>query len=74
MLSVRRGIASGAPVKRTVRQHRDVTDDGRLDDIFLRVTSADQPYTWTLRIRAEISLTFSPKEASREFREQWSRQ
>jgi hypothetical protein len=43
VLSVRRGIASGAPVKRTVRQHRDVTGDGRLDEIVLRVMAEGDP-------------------------------
>jgi hypothetical protein len=54
VLAVLSELSSGEPVTRTVRQYRDVTGDGRLDEIVLRVTGqgADQPYTWTLRIRS----------------------
>jgi hypothetical protein len=54
VLAVLGGMVSGAPVTRIVRQHRDVTGDGRLDEIVLRVTgkSVDQPYAWTLTIRS----------------------
>jgi hypothetical protein len=54
VLAVLGGMVSGAPVERIVRQCRDVTGDGRLDEIVLRVTgkSVDQPYAWTLTIRS----------------------